>query len=85
MSETFLAAFKRTYGGTVILAGKLNLERAARLIDQAVIDLAAFGQPFIANPDLVARLQTGTSLASPDRDTYYGGGAEGYTNYAAAT
>lgn len=85
MSETFLAAFKRTYGGTVILAGKLNLERAARLIDQAVIDLAAFGQPFIANPDLVVRLQTGAPLASPDRDTYYGGGAEGYTDYPAAT
>ncbi|MCC4614793.1 alkene reductase [Xanthomonas campestris pv. asclepiadis] len=85
MSETFLAAFKRSYGGTVILAGKLTLEWATRLIDQGVIDLAAFGQPFIANPDLVARLQTGVPLATPDRDTYYGGGAEGYTDYPAAT
>lgn len=50
-----------------------------------VIDLAAFGQPFIANPDLVARLQTGVPLATPDRDTYYGGGAEGYIDYPAAT
>ncbi|NIK09181.1 2,4-dienoyl-CoA reductase-like NADH-dependent reductase (Old Yellow Enzyme family) [Xanthomonas arboricola] len=85
MSETFLAAFKRSYGGTVILAGKLTLEWATRLIDQGVIDLAAFGQPFIANPDLVARLQTGVPLATPDRDTYYGGGAEGYIDYPAAT
>ncbi|NJC39087.1 2,4-dienoyl-CoA reductase-like NADH-dependent reductase (Old Yellow Enzyme family) [Xanthomonas arboricola] len=85
MSETFLATFKRSYGGTVILAGKLTLEWATRLIDQGVIDLAAFGQPFIANPDLVARLQTGVPLATPDRDTYYGGGAEGYIDYPAAT
>ncbi|MCF8826451.1 alkene reductase [Xanthomonas campestris] len=85
MSESFLNAFKRTYGGTVILAGRLTLERAALLIDQAVIDLAAFGQPYIANPDLVERFQKGVQLASPDRATYYGGGVEGYTDYPLAT
>jgi N-ethylmaleimide reductase len=44
-------------------------------------DLVAFGRPFIANPDLVARLRKGAALNEGDRSTYYGGGAKGYTDY----
>jgi 2,4-dienoyl-CoA reductase-like NADH-dependent reductase (Old Yellow Enzyme family) len=65
----------------LILAGDMTLERAQDLVDAGLIDLAAFGQPFIANPDLVARLKNGWPLTTPDRDTYYGGGAEGYVDY----
>jgi 2,4-dienoyl-CoA reductase-like NADH-dependent reductase (Old Yellow Enzyme family) len=50
-------------------------------VDAGLIDLAAFGQPFIANPDLVARLKNGWPLTTPDRDTYYGGDAKGYVDY----
>ncbi len=65
----------------LILAGDMTLERAQDLVDAGLIDLAGFGQPFIANPDLVARLKNGWPLTTPDRDTYYGGGAEGYVDY----
>lgn len=44
-------------------------------------DLVAFGRPYISNPDLVARLRTGAPLNPPDKATYYGGGARGYTDY----
>ena len=44
-------------------------------------DLVAFGRPFIANPDLTRRLREGTALNTPDRATFYGGGAKGYTDY----
>jgi N-ethylmaleimide reductase len=44
-------------------------------------DLVAFGRPFIANPDLVARLRHNGPLNEGNRRTYYGGGAEGYTDY----
>jgi N-ethylmaleimide reductase len=44
-------------------------------------DLVAFGRPFIANPDLVERLRKGKALAEGDRNTWYGGGAKGYTDY----
>jgi N-ethylmaleimide reductase len=44
-------------------------------------DLVAFGKPFIANPDLVARLRTNAPLNTPDQPTFYGGGAKGYTDY----
>ena len=44
-------------------------------------DLIAFGKPFIANPDLVERLRRGAPLNAPDKATFYGGGAKGYTDY----
>jgi len=44
-------------------------------------DLVAFGRPFIANPDLTRRLREGAALNGPDRATFYGGGAKGYTDY----
>ena len=44
-------------------------------------DLVAFGRPFIANPDLTRRLREGAALNEPDRATFYGGGAKGYTDY----
>jgi N-ethylmaleimide reductase len=44
-------------------------------------DLVAFGKPFIANPDLVARLRQGGPFNQADRSTFYGGGAHGYIDY----
>jgi N-ethylmaleimide reductase len=48
--------------------------------------LICFGRPFISNPDLVERLRRGIPLApSDDKTHWYGGGAEGYTDYKSAT
>ena len=58
----------------------------ARLAEQALAegaDLVAFGRPFIANPDLVERMRRGAPLNPPDKTTFYGGGAKGYTDYPA--
>ena len=61
----------------------LGLAEAAREALRA--DLIAFGRPFITNPDLVERLRHGLELApSSDKSHWYGGGAEGYTDYPAA-
>ena len=46
-------------------------------------DLVAFGKPYIANPDLVRRLREDAPLNTPDKATFYGGGAKGYTDYPA--
>jgi N-ethylmaleimide reductase len=46
-------------------------------------DLVAWGRAFIANPDLVRRLREGLPLAELDRQTLYGGGDAGYTDYPA--
>ncbi len=44
-------------------------------------DLVAFGKLYIANPDLVARLKAGGPFNENHKATWYGGGAEGYTDY----
>ena len=44
-------------------------------------DLVAFGKLFIANPDLVHRLHDDAPLNAWDKATFYGGGAQGYTDY----
>ena len=46
-------------------------------------DIVAFGRPFIANPDLGARLKAGGPFNTLDRATLYGGGDAGYLDYPA--
>ncbi|WP_314036879.1 alkene reductase [Dietzia sp. CH92] len=82
LAPEFLASFRARYGEAIILAGALTGELAHALVERGLIDLTAFGQPYIANPDLVERLQNGWPLATPDPKSYYGGGgAEGYSDY----
>jgi len=84
LSDDLLRELKAGFGGAVMLAGALTKERATELIEHGLIDLAAFGQPYIANPDLVERFRQGIPLATPDRNTYYGGDEHGYTDYPRA-
>ena len=44
-------------------------------------DIVAFGRPFIANPDLGARLRQGGPFNTLDRATLYGGADAGYLDY----
>lgn len=85
ISTAFLQAFRQAYAGCVILAGAMTQERAEQLLAEGLIDLAAFGQPFISNPDLVARLRDQLPLTPPERATYYGGDEKGYTDYPTAS
>jgi N-ethylmaleimide reductase len=54
---------------------------ANKALDAGAADLIAFGKPFISNPDLVERLKQGAPLNDWDKNTFYGGGAKGYTDY----
>lgn len=81
----FLAKFRHRYAGVLILAGGMTRARAEQLIDEDLVDIAAFGEPFIANPDLVTRLENNWPLATSDRAHHYGGGAKGYTDYPTYT
>ena len=60
-----------------------SLEDAESFLDEGLGDAVAVGRLFLANPDLPARWQTGADLNEPNPDTFYGGGAEGYTDYPA--
>jgi N-ethylmaleimide reductase len=46
---------------------RMDAERGNRLITEGLADPAAFGRPFIANPNLVERFKTGAPLADINR------------------
>lgn len=53
------------------------------LVEDGTADLIAFGQLFLANPDLPARLAAGGPFNPADPAAFYGGDAAGYTDYPA--
>lgn len=72
---------KAAFGGTLILSGGYDQARAEKDLQDGLGDLVAFGRPFLANPDLVARFKAGAALNEPDYSTFYTPGAKGYTDY----
>lgn len=74
-------SLRRRFSKTYIANNGYDLELATSQLAGGNADLFAFGKPFIANPDLVARLQGGAPLNQIDPATIYGGGAAGYTDY----
>jgi N-ethylmaleimide reductase len=79
----FKAAYRAAGGrGAWMVNNGYDGALAAAAIERGA-DLVAFGKPYIANPDLVRRLREGAPLNTPDRATFYGGGAKGYTDYPA--
>ena len=77
----FLPELRRLFANTIILCGGYDAGRAREAVNSGLADLVAFGVPFLANPDLPARLENDWPLNEPDMNTFYGGGAEGYTDY----
>ncbi|MGL6223559.1 MAG: alkene reductase, partial [Steroidobacteraceae bacterium] len=67
----------------LIAAGNLTVEKAQAHLDSGMLQLAVFGRPFIANPDLVERFKTGAALAAPNADLFYTPDAAGYSDYPA--
>lgn len=72
---------KAAFGGAYIANEGFTAASAAQVIDAGEADAVAFGKPFIANADLVARFAAGAALNAPNPALFYGGGAEGYTDY----
>ena len=77
------AAFKRAFPGAWMTNNGYSRQTAMDAVAIGQADLVAFGKPFISNPDLVERLRQDAPLNPPDQATFYGGGAEGYTDYPA--
>jgi N-ethylmaleimide reductase len=67
---------------TLLIAnGGLDGQSAQAAIDAGIADLIAFGQAFIANPDLVERLRHGWPLERVGRETWYGEGDANYLDF----
>lgn len=76
-----IAHFRPLYHGTLVAVGGFTQQSANALLARGGADLVAFGQAYVANPDLVERFAQHYPLATGDRDTYYQGGAKGYADY----
>jgi N-ethylmaleimide reductase len=73
--------FRPLFPGAIIAAGGHTAATGTARIERDQANLIAYGQLFIANPDLPTRFQLSAPLAQPQRATFYGGGAAGYTDY----
>jgi N-ethylmaleimide reductase len=76
-------SLRKRFSGAYVANNGYDFELADKVLAANEADLIAFGKPFIANPDLVERLKRGAPLNVPDKATFYGGGAKGYTDYPA--
>jgi 2,4-dienoyl-CoA reductase-like NADH-dependent reductase (Old Yellow Enzyme family) len=74
---------KKAFGGVYIANEKLTKESAEQLLAKGEADAVAWGQWFIANPDLPERLKRNAPLNPARPDKFYAPGAEGYTDYPA--
>jgi N-ethylmaleimide reductase len=73
--------FRRLWRGALIANKGYDLARANAALRDSAADLVSFAQLFLANPDLPERFRRGAAFNRPDRDTFYGGAARGYTDY----
>ena len=80
-----LQVLRRSFKGPYIANNGYDLALAREARRRGLADLVAFGRLYIANPDLVERLRIGASLNTPDRASFFGGGAAGYTDYPVLT
>jgi N-ethylmaleimide reductase len=79
----FKLQLRAAFDGLFILSGGFDHASAEQALRDKRGDLIAFGRPFLANPDLVARMGRDAPLNAPDAATFYVPGAKGYTDYPA--
>ena len=78
-----VGALRKLVKGAYLANNLYDRENAIKAVESGAADMIAFGRLFIANPDLVERLERNAPLNEPQPATFYGGGAEGYTDYPA--
>jgi len=75
--------FRKIWRGPLIANKGYDLERANAVLRDGTADLVSFAALYLANPDLDERFRRGGPFNPPDRKTFYGGAAKGYTDYPA--
>ncbi|MBV8625594.1 MAG: alkene reductase [Herbaspirillum sp.] len=74
---------RKRFKGAYIANNQYTLDLAEKTLATGDADLFSIGRPFIANPDLIGRLRTGAALAEAPKQYWYGGDANGYSNWPA--
>ncbi|MFC5955023.1 alkene reductase [Streptomyces pratens] len=62
-----------------------DIPTRAEDVEDGLADVITVGSLALANPDLVQRIRSGAPLNTPNPETFYGGGAAGYTDYPTHT
>lgn len=81
-NEQLLADIRKLWKNVLVLnrPGRAR-EQIGTDVAAGLADLEAYGQMVLANPDFVERLKTGAPMNAADRNTFFGGMAQGYTDY----
>lgn len=77
------SAFRQCFKGAYMANLSYDKARGNAAIASGHADCIAYGVPFIANPDLVARFKLDAPLNAADSNTFYGGTDQGYIDYPA--
>jgi len=81
VSDSVKKIIKDNFKSTVILTGGYDADKAEQDLENSKGDLIGFGRPYISNPNLVEKLETGRPLNNLDMETFYTPGEKGYTDY----
>ncbi|WP_371575470.1 alkene reductase [Streptomyces sp. NBC_01314] len=84
--DELLHTLRKLWPTTLVLnrAGT-DIATRAKDVEDGIADVITVGTLALANPDLVERVRADAPLNTPDPDTFYGGGAAGYTDYPTHT
>ncbi|TDV70013.1 alkene reductase [Pseudomonas sp. LP_7_YM] len=83
LDDSLAPRLKEAFGGVFIANEKFTKDSANAWLASGKADAVAFGVPFIANPDLPARLAKDAPLNDANPQTFYGKGPVGYVDYPA--
>jgi N-ethylmaleimide reductase len=82
LSDDLVRKIRAAFQGTLIWCGGFTKTKAQAALDTGWTDLIAFGRPFVANPDLVARLRNDWPIVEADPSAFYTrNGEKGYTDF----
>ena len=81
LQTDYFSHFRHHYKGRLMANLGFTQESGNAILKEGTADLVSFGAPFIANPDLPKRFRDNLPLSEGNRDTYYSGGENGYTDY----
>lgn len=80
--DALLKKMHDAFDGVFIANGEFDANEGAKWVGNGDADAIAFGRSFLANPDLPARIAQDGPYNEADENTFYGGGSEGYVDYA---
>lgn len=80
-ADSISPKLREKFNGVWIANENLTPESAKRILSDGEADAVSFGKAYIANPDLLQRLEQDLPLNELQPTTLYAKGAEGYTDY----